>query len=109
MPVNGRSESQCFIATPAREKNQRVVGLALVSKPVQIIPRIKGGAASAELIGSITANIPDTTPPGGTPGNPTPTVVPEPSTVLGGISAGGLILVFLLRRFRRDGSAAAVA
>ncbi|HET9523058.1 MAG TPA: choice-of-anchor K domain-containing protein [Terrimicrobiaceae bacterium] len=81
---------------------------------------LEGGSASAELIGSITANIPDTatpptlsppgtTPPGVTPGNPTPTVVPEPSTVLGGISAGGLILVFLLRRFRRDASAAAVA
>ena len=76
---------------------------------------LEGESASADLIGSITANIPAdttlpaiTTPPVGTsltvtPGGPTPTVVPEPSTVLGGISAGGLILAFLVRRLRKGG------
>jgi hypothetical protein len=32
------------------------------------------------------------------------TVVPEPSTVLGGIAAAGLILAFFVRRLRRDNS-----
>jgi hypothetical protein len=71
---------------------------------------LEGGSASAELIGSITANIPAvTTPPSVPPGGSVPTVVPEPSTVLGGISAGGLILAFLVRRIRRGGSSAVLA
>ncbi len=71
---------------------------------------LEGGSASADLIGSITASTSTTTPPvvtpggGGGGGGSVPTVVPEPSTVLGGIAAGGLILAFLIRRLRRDGS-----
>jgi hypothetical protein len=72
---------------------------------------VEGGSASADLIGSITANTSTTptTPGGGGGGGGVPTVVPEPSTVLGGISAGGLILAFLVRRLRRTGSPAGLA
>ena len=58
---------------------------------------LEGGSASADLIGAITAQL------GGS--QPAPTAVPEPSTVLGGLFAGVLILAFFLRRFRRDPSA----
>lgn len=77
---------------------------------------LEGGSASADLIGSITASTSTTTPPvvtpgggGGGGGGSVPTVVPEPSTVLGGIAAGGLILAFLIRRLRRDGSPMSLA
>ncbi|HEY5704335.1 MAG TPA: choice-of-anchor K domain-containing protein [Terrimicrobiaceae bacterium] len=74
---------------------------------------LEGGSASADLIGSITTETPTnpTQPPvtGGGAGGPGPTVVPEPSTVVGGISAGGLILAFLVRRLRRGGSQTVLA
>jgi hypothetical protein len=73
---------------------------------------LEGGSASADLIGSITASTPTSptvTPGGGGGGGSVPTVVPEPSTVLGGISAGGLILAYLMRRFRRSDSSAVLA
>ena len=75
---------------------------------------LEGGSASADLIGSITANTsstptsPPVVTPGGGGGGSVPTVVPEPSTVLGGISAGGLILGFLVRRLRRGGSSTVI-
>jgi hypothetical protein len=56
---------------------------------------LEGGSASADLVGSITVKTTQTGPPT----NP-PAVVPEPSTILAGISAGGLILAFLVRRSR---------
>ena len=72
---------------------------------------LEGGSASANLMGSITANTPNTsTPSVVAPGpGPAPTVVPEPSSVLGGISAGGLVLAFLARRLRKGGSPTVLA
>jgi hypothetical protein len=58
---------------------------------------LEGGSASADFIGAITAQVAGS--------QPAPTAVPEPSTVLGGLFAGVLILPFFLHRFRRDPSA----
>lgn len=47
----------------------------------------EGGSASADLIGTLTAV--------------SPPVVPEPSTIVGGFSAAGLVLASIARRLRR--------
>ena len=49
----------------------------------------EGGSASADLIGTLTAV--------------SPPVVPEPSTIVGGFSAVGLVLAAITRRLRRGG------
>lgn len=51
---------------------------------------MEGGTASAELVGRVT-------------------VVPEPSTILGGLAAAALMGAFLLRNFRRNNASATLA